>query len=130
MASPDHADAGGEIPLGVAIDDETLSPTGNVLGHILYAGRRWGPHTVRHHAIERRGPADRRQVKSGILGSAIIAEAADAEVEITGCPGAKVHVVVESTRFGMRRFRTHHAQAGPQRIDREIEQVPIAKAEK
>ncbi len=26
--------------------------------------------------------------------------------------------------------RTHHAQAGPQRIDREIEQVPIAKAEK
>ena len=89
VASPDHADAGGEVPLGVAIDDETLSlRTRDVGGHILYAGRRRGPHTVRHHAVKRRRPADRCQVKSGILRRAIVAEAADAEVEIADCRGA------------------------------------------
>ena len=107
MTSTDHADAGSEIPLGVAIDYETLSHrTGDIKGHILYARRRWCPHYVRYRSVKRRRPADRCQVESGILRSAIIAEAADAEVEVSDCRGAKIHVVVESTCLGVERFRT------------------------
>src|ERR1700687_1663271 len=83
VAFPDHADAGGKVPLGVAIEDEaSCPPTHDAGGHTFYARRRWGPHNVGHRTIKGRRPADRCQVKSGILRRSIVAEAADAEVEI------------------------------------------------
>src|ERR1700730_30881 len=132
VPSSDHVDAGREVPLGVVIGDEALSlRTRDVRGHVLYARRGRRPHDGGYDTVKGCRPADRGQIKSGVLRRAIISEAANAEVQIGARSGAEVHVVVKNARLGVDCLGAlAEAQASPQRIDGKIEQVPVAEAEK
>src|SRR5262249_5496432 len=92
VASPEHTHAGGEVPLRVAIDDETLSPTGNGLRHIFYARRRRVPHSIGHSTVKAGGQAIFGKTNSAILGRGIVPEGANPKLKITDVGGGKFHV--------------------------------------
>src|SRR5882724_3134416 len=132
VTPPQHGDAGRYVVLGVAVLNEALSlAADNVISKVRDARRRWSAHDGRDSLVVARRPTDCREVKSRILRTAVIAETADAHVQAkdyrrgdcASIPsGNGAAVVVLSAAVG--------TQAASQRIDGQVQYVPIAETDK
>src|SRR5215472_6231791 len=72
-------DVRAEIPLRVAVGDETLALRAHdVVSKVKHAWRRRRPRTRGNGSVVLRRPVDRRQVEAGVLGRTIISKPAEA----------------------------------------------------
>ncbi len=126
-----QGDAGAKIPLSVSVGDEALALRArDVVGKVENARSGWCSGTGGNGGVILGRPADSGQVESGVLGRAVISKAAEAGVYADDGVWRHRPVVAESGCAAVVFFRAAiRAQSRCQRVDGQIQHVPIAVPE-
>ena len=132
VAPSKHGDAGRQVVLGVAVLNEALSLGADyVISKVRDARRRRSSHDSGDTLVVSHRPTYGREVKSRILRTAVIAETANTDVETkddcwrecVSVPGGQGAAVV-ALRAAV------GTQTASQRIDGQVQNVPVAEPEK